>query len=272
MIIQKLNYHFNDYKLDYISYSSRGSKKLLPDFDSLEYSVSGIIKNKNNISNSKLFKYFKADDFTHLYEKIESQSTIHNHHFGITEDAYRSIQKSNQNLIVTSVAKDRKGNEFINSMESKDFNQHKFLAMQFHPELASLIDNKTFMNLKNANNMQVGYKILLAFRDLVEENIKNVKNPIEAKEDEQKYAVIDFQSLKLPSGENKYDFINPFNKNGNKKLKLNEKNLNINLKLGLLNKNQIKNIKNIKNINNINNNNIKLQSNLINGNILKILK
>ena len=198
---QFLHFYFN--KSLYIY----NKNKLLEDYSAWSITLPSQVVEKN-IERSKLFKYFSKDDIVNLYSNKQTPSTVQYHHFGISEDAYKNVKSIRENLIITSYGYDKDNKKFVNTAESSDFTKNRFLAVQFHPEIAMFAKDKESIDLSNLEALEVSQKILLAFKHQVNEYIDKVKDPFISESQEKEWGVFDSTELALKEGEDKYYFNN----------------------------------------------------------------
>lgn len=163
---------------------------ILETTNSKNYSTSGVKLDLKNLKKYNTFKYFSNYDICKIFFNKKRHSTLHNHNYSIKPDLYNNVKSIRNNLAITSYALDQDNKLFVNSVESKNFKEVPFMGFQFHPEIATLINDNSFINLKNPYNSQVGYKILLAFKHVVEKHLKKSKCKFSS-EEEKLYAIID---------------------------------------------------------------------------------
>jgi gamma-glutamyl-gamma-aminobutyrate hydrolase PuuD len=99
--------------------------------DSASWSINLPATLKVPVSSSNMFKFFGAEDIEILQS---TPSTINYHNLQVSQESYTKWPQLAQILKITSVGYDINGKEFISSVESLDFNQSKFFAVQYHPE------------------------------------------------------------------------------------------------------------------------------------------
>lgn len=159
--------------------------KILSKFDAREINLP-ISLNADTIKTSVMFKYFQTEDFEKITDKNDP-ATIHYHNFGITPEDFYKNKKISSSLSITSVAKDNNGKVFVNSVESKDFNESKMFAVQFHPEKANYnVDEEYTKRNSNDNTIVISQKIAYGF---AEEVFKSRASHSMSKDEQKKYGV-----------------------------------------------------------------------------------
>ncbi len=156
-----------------------------------------------DVKNSEMFKYFTEKDLEDI-SNTKEPAFIHYHNLGIKTDLYR--ESFSDKLKMTTIGLDKDGKEFVNSVESKDFNESKFFAVQFHPEKANYnYDSNTefVQGTDNSNLQRLNHKIILGYLNHVLKDFEDVKMSIE---DKKKYNVFNRMDLK-PNESNEYVYV-----------------------------------------------------------------
>jgi len=152
---------------------------------------------------SAMFKYFSARDFDRLSDE-NKPSTINYHRLGVTVEDFMKYPLLRDTLKITSLGKDRDGKEFIGSVESKDFSESKFFAVQFHAEKANYNVHEDFRDeVQNINIIIVSQRLGLGYAEEVKKSHKINKM---SEEDQEKYGVFCVITRAVTKGSNKYRF------------------------------------------------------------------
>jgi gamma-glutamyl hydrolase len=96
-------------------------KEDLDSFDGWGYPTSVNITDKN----ASMFQFYSEKDFDNLPKYAEF------HNYGISKRHYDTYPKLSEFFNITSVAYDRKGKQYYNSVQAK---KYPIYAVQFHPE------------------------------------------------------------------------------------------------------------------------------------------
>jgi gamma-glutamyl hydrolase len=114
--------------------------------------------------NSRIIKYILINNKIDLYNLLSTNSTLHNHNYGMTPTKFNKFNKLTKFYNIIATSKDRDNKEFISIIEAY---KYPFYGVQFHPE-----------NIKSQ-------KYFASF--LVSEINKNITNIIFNKKDILKY-------------------------------------------------------------------------------------
>lgn len=186
----------------YLIYYLSDFKTKLSNFDSWKiYSTVNLTDSYKSNNTTKTFKYFNKKD---LYLMQTTPSVVEYHNFGYHVDDVKN-SKLNDILLITSTAKDLKGDVYVNSVESRDFSKNKYFGLQFHPEKAVFNEEIDFME-KHANDssIQISQKIFYGF---YEEALKTRKTNHLTDEEKLKYGVFNVMNTSTNLGYDKKTFI-----------------------------------------------------------------
>lgn len=103
-----------------------GTDKVLTDFDSENYSIP--LNLTDSAHKSRLFSMYSSEEMMWL---AEESLTMNNHHVGISPQLFASTSSLQSFYSILSTNFDRKGKEFVSSMEA---NKYPFYGVQWHPE------------------------------------------------------------------------------------------------------------------------------------------
>ncbi|BDA45120.1 Gamma-glutamyl hydrolase [Coccomyxa sp. Obi] len=104
-----------------------GDGKVLSDFDSYNY-PSPLVLTENGRNGSIFFKAYPG----YIQQELEEQAlAFENHGKGLAVSAYNGNQQLKDFFVVTSLSSDRKGAEYISTMEAR---KYPVTATQWHPE------------------------------------------------------------------------------------------------------------------------------------------
>ena len=135
--------------------------KILEPFDAWAISLPSEI-NEKEVINSKLFKYFDANDFER-FKDTNLPATMYFHNLGISPEAYVKYSNVSDSLVITSFGNDKNNKKFVNTFESKDFSKNKYFGVQFHPEKIGYTKSETEFNLININTRIISNLIGVGF-------------------------------------------------------------------------------------------------------------
>lgn len=176
-----------------------------------------ILPAKNeDIKDSKMFEFFDSKDLEDISNNKEP-AFINYHNLGIKTELFKELFADK--LRMTTSALDKDGQEFVNSVESKDFEKSKIFAVQFHPEKANYNydSNKEFVESSDNSNLQkLNHKIALGVLKYILSDFETVKM---SNEDRKKYGVYNRMTQK-PNDADSYLY-------ENKKLVMKMKNLSV---------------------------------------------